>query len=184
MAGKQAIPTKKFDARDYARQVQTLRNSQKRNFYDWIEKEAKSIETSFKPYKNAKPPKDSREKAAAVKALKTEAEKTKKKVEALVSEAKKKKNYGEHFVVLRKDLEPDDPQYVTIVKIGDVAAEKAEEERKAREERLGKTIREINYVKNNVKKLYGTEGVDAVAAMVMALALLLEYLSKKKKPTS
>lgn len=178
MAGKQAVPSKSFDPKLFAKDVQRVRNSQKKNFYDWIDRECRSIEKQLEPFAKGKVKK---EKAAdeMQKLVKGQ----KKELEKLQKVSRDKSNYAEGIAILTTNLPDDiDPkQKLVITKLTNTGAELVEKERKERETQLSQTIQLIARNKGQMAKVYGSEVADPVTVLTMALALLLDYVSRKKK---
>lgn len=178
MGGKQSVPATKFDPKLFAKQVQKVKRDQKKNFYDWIDKECSSLTKSLEPFAKGKvkPDKAPGEIQKLVKAEKKELQK-------LERAARDKANYPE---ALRKLLEqaPDDLDGKTklvVTKLAETGAEQTEEERRAREQQLKTTLEHIARNRGQMEKVYGSDVADPVTVLTVALALLLEYVSRKKK---
>jgi len=178
MAGKQAVPTKAFDPKQFAQQVQKVRNSQKKDFYDWIDRECSTLEKKLEPFAKGKVKK---EKALAEldKLVKSE----KKSLDKLQKASKDKGNYPEAIRGLIDNVPDDaDPKLkITVTRLADMAAELTEKERRSREEQIAQTLQAIARNRGQMEKVYGSDVADPVTVLTLALALLLDYVSRKKK---
>ncbi|MFT5422843.1 MAG: hypothetical protein ACI89L_000612 [Phycisphaerales bacterium] len=178
MAGKQAMPTQAFDPKLFAKRVQKVRNSQKKDFYDWIDRECKSIEKGLAPFAKGKVKK---EKAVAEigKLVKLE----KKELDKLEKASKDKANYAEGIKSLEAELPDDlDPKLrLVLTKLVQTGSELAEQERKDRENQLAQTLQLIARNKGAMAKVYGSDVADPITVLSIAVALLIQYVSGKKK---
>lgn len=178
MAGKQAVPTNAFDPKLFAKRVQKVRNSQKKDFYDWIDRECSSIEKRLEPFAKGKVKK---EKAAGeiVKLVKAE----ERELKSLTKTARDKSQYPEALRGLLDEVPDDaDPKLkIVVTRLAEAAAELTEKERQEREKQVSQTLQLIARNQGQLAKVYGSEVADPVTVLTLALAVLLDYVSRKKK---
>ncbi|MFG0306661.1 MAG: hypothetical protein ACF8Q5_10670 [Phycisphaerales bacterium JB040] len=178
MGGKQSVPATKFDPKLFARQVQRVRNDQKKNFYDWIDRECASLEKSLEPFAKGKVKPD-RAPAEIKKLVRAQ----KKGLDKLEKAARDKANYPEALRTLLETApdDLDDKTKLVVTKLAETGAGQTEDERREREKQLKTTLEHIARNRGQMEKVYGSEVAEPVTVLTLALALLLDYVSRKKR---
>ena len=178
MAGKQAKSTRVFDRKLFEKRVQRLRTNQQKNFYDWIERDCRSLEKDLKPFLRGKVGKERA--AAELRKLLNKHEPSLKKLE---KQTRLKKHYPDAVYGLLRELpggmDPKDLKAGTVMI--NKAAERAEVERRQRENQVQEVLVNIRRQRFFMTKVYGQEIADPIFLLTMLLHLLVTNMKRNKR---